>query len=95
MDEVREEVSPAAPVGAPPSGPSAPRRAFFWSVVVSIGVVASLATGELAVRILGALPGMAQDELDRKLALSKRTEVSVVTTGNLAGLIQPSAALPD
>lgn len=90
MDEVREEVSPAARVGARRSGASATRRAFFWSVIVIIGVVASLATGELAVRILGARPGITQNELDRKLALSKRTEVSVVTTGNLAGLIQPS-----
>ncbi len=90
MDEGREEASPAARVGAPPSGPSAPRRAFFWSVIVTIGVVAGLATGELTVRILGARPGMTRDELDRKLALSQRTEVSVVTTGNLAGLIQPS-----
>ena len=92
MDEVREEVSPAARARARRSELSATRRAFFWSVIVTIGVVASLAAGELFVRILGARPGLTQDELDRKLALSKRMEVSVVTTGNLAGLIQPSDA---
>lgn len=92
MDEVREEVNPAARVGARRSELSATRRAFFWSVIVTIGVVASLAAGEFVVRILGARPGLTQDELDRKLALSKRMEVSVVTTGNLAGLIQPSDA---
>lgn len=90
MEEGREGIDPEEIVATRRSGTSPTRRAFFWSVIVAIAIVGSLVAGELAIRILRAQPGLTREELDRKLALSERTEVSVVTTGNLAGLIQPS-----
>jgi len=71
------------------------KKAVFW-VITLAGPVILVALGlELALR--WASPEQAplnRAELSRRLHESERTEVRVVTTGNLRGLIQPSD-LPD
>ena len=68
------------------------RRLAFWAVTLLVPVAVVVIGVELGLRAVrpGGQP-QSRAALDRKLEESERTEVRVVTTGNLKGLIQPSA----
>jgi lysophospholipase L1-like esterase len=79
----------------PPSTPGpalAPRkRAFFWAITILLPLVITGILAELVLRAVRARQAPTDGTaLSRRLAESAKTEVRVVTTGNLKGLVEPS-----
>lgn len=69
------------------------RRILFWGITLCVGLVGALAVGELAARLIRGRD-LTPEQLAERLHRSERTEVEVVTTGNLGGIVKPSA-VPD
>lgn len=90
MDESKAEAGAEGPPPAAPGEPKGAKRVFFWGVIAFIGAALSLLAGEIALRLVESKPVLTPAELESKLTQSEQTEVSVVASGNLRGLIQHS-----
>ena len=67
------------------------RKVVFWTITLLIGAAGAVAVGEVGARLIRGRR-LTPQELGERLRRSEHTEVNVVTTGNLRGLVRPSEA---